>query len=613
MKAPRARRKMAEAEALPVEPIAQLPARIEPGVPALREAPRVPAEDAFRRFDRYLHALMGRSENGISPLSLGMAWMDWAAHLAFSPGRQAELLWKAAQDGQRLAAWAAGAATGDDPGPAPAKPDRRFSAPEWNRFPFAVWAQRHLLAEQRWKRAVSDLPGADKHHLRLVDFYGRQMLDMLSPSNFLATNPQLIAHTVDEGGANLMRGAQYWVEDAVRKLLRVDEHSVEFTPGEEVAATKGEVVYHNRLIELIQYAPTTGTVKPVPLLLVPAWIMKYYILDLTEQDSLVKWLVDRGFTVFCISWKNPGPEDRDLGFDDYRKLGVMAALDAVTAITGAPKVQGLGYCLGGTLLAVSAAVMAQNGDNRLASMSMLAAQVDFDEAGELSLFTNEDQLALLEDMMWEQGVLGKEAMAGTFSMLKSQDLIWSKMVREYVMGERELPSALGAWSDDATRMPYRMHSEYLRWLFLDNDLAEGRMQVGGNHIFLQDIKVPVFAVATERDHIAPWTSVYKLTWLLRSPVTFALASGGHNTGIVAAPGNPKAKFRMMTHVPGRSHPGPSDWAAAAPQQPGSWWPAWADWLSEQDRGEPVAPPPMGNAGAGYPVLYPAPGKYVMQR
>ena len=608
--APRAARKAAE---LPLAPAAKLPVPVPPGVPALRAEEGRAAESPFRHLDRAYRALLGRAEGGLSAYSMGSAFFDWATHLALSPGRQMELAWKAVADSQKLLAWAAATLSGEHPGRPPITPDRRFSSPEWAKFPFSVLSQGYLLSEQWWKHAVIGLPGVDAHHTRLVDFYRRQVLDMLSPSNFLATNPQLLARTKDEGGANLMRGTQFWAEDLVKRLMNVDEHSIEFTPGEEVAATPGQVVYHNRLIELIQYAPSTEKVQPVPVLLVPAWIMKYYILDLTATDSLIKWLVDQGFTVFCISWKNPGPEDRNLGFDDYRKLGVVDALQAVTAITGAPKVHGLGYCLGGTLLSVSAAAMARDGDNRLASMTMLAAQVDFTEAGELSLFTNEDQLSLLEDMMWEEGVLGKEAMAGTFSMLKSQDLIWSKMVREYVMGERDLPSPLGAWSEDATRMPFRMHSEYLRWLFLDNDLAEGRMKVGGSQIFLQDIKLPVFAVATENDHIAPWTSVYKLTWLLRGEVTFALASGGHNTGIVAAPGNPRAKHRIMTHTPGRTHPGPADWAQQVPQQPGSWWPAWADWLRAQTRGEMVAPPPMGNAEAGYAVRYPAPGKYVMQR
>lgn len=570
------------------------------------------AEAAFRRLDRSFHAMLGRAEGGISPVSLGLAWADWLAHLAMSPGKQAELMWKSARKAQRLAAEVMCQMKGGRADGSlcvePLKQDRRFTGPEWQRFPYSLYAQSFLLTQQWWANATTGVSGVEKKHEKLVEFYGRQWLDMVAPSNFLPTNPHLMARTAEEKGQNLLRGAQYLAEDMARTMggpLAAGPAPAAWLPGEDVALTQGRVVFRDRLIELIQYTPSTGAVHPVPLLIVPAWIMKYYILDLTPPESLVKWLVYQGFTVFCISWKNPDEADRDLGFDDYRQLGVMAAIDAVCATTGAEKLHGLGYCLGGTLLAVSAAAMARAGDDRLASLTMLAAQVDFTEAGELSLFTNEDQLALLEDMMWEEGFLDKSAMAGTFSLLKSQDLVWSKMVREYMLGEREEPSALGAWSKDATRMPYRMHSEYLRRLFLDNDLAEGRMQAGGAPIFLQDIKAPVFAVATEHDHIAPWNSVFKLTYLMASEVSFALVSGGHNTGIVAPPGSPRAKYRLMTRAKGQPHPGAEEWAAKVAKVTGSWWGPWADWLRAKGGGADTPPPPMGaDLGA-------APGSYVM--
>ncbi len=567
-------------------------------------------EVGFRRFDRMYHALMGKAEGGISPFSLWLAWADWATHLGMSPGKQAELGFHALSRAQRLAAEvicqmkggrADGAACVE-----PLKADRRFATPEWQQFPFSLYAQGFLATQAWWQEATTGLSGVEKKHEKLVAFYGRQWLDMISPSNYLPTNPALMARTREEGGQNLMRGAQYLAEDMMH-ALRGEAEAVEFTPGREVARTPGQVVFRNRLIELVQYASTTGTVHPVPLLIVPAWIMKYYILDLTPPESLIGWLVDQGFTVFCISWKNPDDKDRDLGFDDYRELGVMAALDAIGGITGAEKVHGLGYCLGGTLLSVAAAAMARDGDARLASLTMLAAQVDFTEAGELSLFTNEDQLALLEDMMWQEGFLDKTAMAGTFSMLKSKDLVWSKLVHDYMLGEREEASALGAWSKDATRMPYRMHSEYLRRLFLDNDLAEGRMEAGGAHVFLRDIRAPVFAVATEADHIAPWHSVFKLTWLVGGEVTFALVSGGHNTGIVAPPGSPRAKYRLLTHDKTHPHPGPEVWAGQVPKLEGSWWGPWGEWLRAKGGGQAVSPPAMG------PHLCAAPGHYVMGR
>lgn len=581
--------------------------------PSRPMADAVPSEPGFRRFDRMVHALMGKAEGGLSPVSLGLAWADWAAHLAMSPGKQAELAWHSVQRAQQLASEVQCQFQGDpEEGAAcvhPLKPDRRFAGPDWAKFPFSFYAQSFLAAQAWWQEATTGVTGVEAKHEQLVEFYGRQMLDMVAPSNFLPTNPLLLARTRDEGGQNLLRGARHLAQDMQARLRGVggEEPAQSFVPGVDVALTEGRVVYRNRLIELIRYAPVTGTVHPVPLFIVPAWIMKYYILDLTPPQSLIGWLVEQGFTVFCISWKNPGEEDRDLGFDDYRQLGVMAALDAIAEITGSGRVHGIGYCLGGTLLSVAAAAMAREGDSRLVSLSLIAAQVDFTEAGELSLFTNEDQLALLEDMMWREGYLDKSAMAGTFSMLKSQDLVWSRMVRDYMLGEREEASALGAWSQDATRMPYKMHSEYLRHLFLQNDLAEGRMQAGGRNVMIQDIRAPVFAVATEHDHIAPWHSVFKLTWLLEGEVSFALVSGGHNTGIVAPPGSPLAKYRLMTHEKGRLHPGPEAWAEVVPKQVGSWWQPWAEWLRAKGGAGAVAPPALG------PDLGAAPGRYVMGR
>lgn len=584
-----------------------------PGAPDADEA-RDAAVAAFERLDRISHAVLGRAEGGLSPVALGLAWADWAAHLALSPGKQAELAWKAARKATHLMRAMTPPAE-DDPGARPLDPlpqDRRFKAPEWERFPYAFYAQSFLHAQQWWHNATTGVRGVEDRHEQMMEFFARQWLDMVSPSNFLATNPQVMARTTEEHGANLIRGWSYFAEDMTKLLQGGEEPEPTLIPGRDVALTPGKVVFRNDLIELIQYAPATDRVHPVPLLIVPAWIMKYYILDLEQTNSLIGWLVGQGFIVFAISWKNPGEDHRCLGFDDYRKLGVMEALDAVSAITGAQKIHGLGYCLGGTLLAVAAAAMARDGDDRLASITMLAAQVDFTEAGELSLFTNEDQLALIEDMMWEEGYLDKTAMAGTFSMLKSKDLVWSHMVRAYLMGERETDGAMASWSHDATRMPYRMHSEYLRRMFLENDLAEGRMEAGGAPVFLQDISVPVFAVATEADHIAPWHSVYKLTWALPGEVTFALVSGGHNTGIVSPPDEPRAKYRLMEHRPGMTHPGPEDWAAANPVRSGSWWLRWAKWLEKRGEGEKIAPPPMGK-GRKYRACAEAPGAYVLER
>jgi polyhydroxyalkanoate synthase subunit PhaC len=340
--------------------------------------------------------------------------------------------------------------------------------------------------------------------------------------------------------------------------------------------------------------------------------MKYYILDLSEKNSLVKYLTDQGFTVFMISWKNPGPEDRDLTLNDYRTLGVMSSLDAVAAIVPKRKVHAVGYCIGGTLLAIVAAAMARDRDARLATTTFFAAQTDFTEAGELMLFINESQLAFLEDTMWEQGFLEAGQMAGAFQMLRSNDLIWSRIVREYLMGERAPMTDLMAWNSDATRLPYRMHAEYLRHLFLDNDLAEGRYHVGARPVALSDIHTPSFAVGTETDHVAPWQSVYKLHLLTDTEITFVLTSGGHNAGIVSEPGHPYRHFRVGTRPAESPYVDPDAWVADAGVKEGSWWPEWAAWLRTYS-GADVDPPKLGAAAAGYAPLCDAPGTYVGMR
>ncbi len=563
----------------------------------------------LRRIDRELHAFEASLSGGVSPSALVGAYMDWATHLANQPGRRAELVRQACADALTL--WQGSFGIGQTAKLSPKPGDHRFDHAGWQLFPHSLFEQAFLHSEHWWSSATTNVPGVAAGHERMVAFLARQWLDMFSPSNNPLLNPEVLAVTGERHGENFCTGAQHYLNDlATRTNGRTV--ALPLTPGEDVAVTPGEVVFRNTLIELIQYAPQTEHVRPEPVLIVPAWIMKYYILDLKPEDSLINFLVGQGYTVFCISWLNPGAEQRDLHLDDYRKLGVMDALDAVTAITVAPKIHAAGYCLGGTLLGIAAAAMARDHDSRLASVTMFAAQTDFTEAGELQIFINEAQLAFLDDIMWKRGYLDASQMAGAFQMLRSADLIWSHRVRRYFLGKEDHPNDLMSWNMDATRMPYRMHSEYLWHLFQNNDLAEGRLPAGGKPVSLSDIDTPFFVVGTETDHIAPWRSVHKLHLLNHGSITFILASGGHNAGIVSEPGHPHRHYKVLRRVQNGKYLDPEDWLEMAALKEGSWWPEWVHWLNAHSSA-PVPPPVMGNAEAGYEPLCPAPGTYVLQR
>jgi polyhydroxyalkanoate synthase len=572
------------------------------------------AEEPPLSLDQVFHANLARLTGGLSPTALLQAHLDWALHFALSPDKAIQLARKTARKWERFLRYCARLHVEPDQTLCiePLPQDKRFEAPAWQSFPFNLISQGFLLTQQWWHNATTGVPGVGRHHEDIVTFTMRQLLDMVSPSNFALTNPEVLERTARDGGMNLVRGALNFWEDAGRRMSGAPPKGAEaFRPGRELAVTPGKVVYRNRLIELIQYAPATEKTHPEPVLFVPAWIMKYYILDLSPKNSLVKYLVDNGYTVFMISWKNPDERDRDLGLEDYRKLGLMAALDAIAAITPGAKTHAVGYCLGGTLLAIAAATMARDGANdRLKSITLFAAQTDFTEAGELTLFIDEDQVRFLEEMMAEKGYLDARQMAGAFQLLSSNDLIWSRMVKSYLMGEREPLFDLMAWNADATRMPARMHSEYLRKLFLANDLAESRYEVEGRPVSLTDIRTPIFAVSTLTDHVAPWRSVYKIKMLTDADVTFVLSNGGHNAGIVSPPGHPKRRHQIATQKEGEVYVDPDRWQATAEHHEGSWWPCWLNWLGARS-GALAAAPKMGAPDKGLAPLADAPGEYVL--
>lgn len=566
--------------------------------------------------DRLLRAMRGRSAGGLSPWSVGSALADWAYHISVAPGRQASLASDAALGALKLASYAAKAAVAGAPDPVvpAAGGDQRFAAGEWTTFPYNVMEQGFRLAEGWWENAVFGARGTTAQHARQVWFLTRQTLDMMSPTNIPGMNPEILQRTVSERGENLARGFSYWLEDLDRMLnARPPAGTEAFRVGENVAATPGRVVFRNNLMELLQYEPQTPDVLAEPVLIVPAWIMKYYILDLSQQNSLVRYLVERGHTVFMISWKNPTAADRDVAIDHYRHDGVMAAINAISAIAPDRRIHACGYCLGGTVLSIAAATMARDNDDRLASVSLLAAQTDFTEAGDLMLFIDESQVTLMEDMMWERGYLQASEMAGAFQALRSNDLVWSRIIKTYVLGERDLPNDLMAWNADQTRMPYLMHAQYLRGLFLENRLSSGRYAVDGRVIHLGDIRAPVFAVGTTKDHVAPWRSVYKISLFVDTPVTFVLTSGGHNAGIVSEPGHPHRHFQVLERLPGQPYLDPDSWAAVAPTREGSWWEEWHAWLVAHGTAERTDPPGMGAPERGLPPREAAPGTYVHQR
>jgi polyhydroxyalkanoate synthase len=503
--------------------------------------------------------------------------------------------------------------TGEESAPvaAPAPNDKRFADPEWSSNQFYDFLKQAYLLTSRWaNQLVTDATDLDPHTKQKAEFYMRQIANALSPTNFVLTNPELMRETFTSNAENLVRGMGMLAEDleAGGGNLRIRQSdSSMFEVGRNLATTRGKVIFQNDLMQLIQYEPTTLTVLKRPLLIVPPWINKFYVLDLTPEKSYIKWCVDQGVTVFCISWVNPDAHLAQKTFEDYVREGPIAALGAIKEATGEDRVHAVGYCVGGTMLSVALAFMAANHDERIMSATLFAAQVDFTYAGDLKVFVDEEQVEAIEHRMAERGYLEAKSMATVFNFLRSNDLIWPYVINNYLKGKAPFPFDLLYWNSDATRLPAANHSFYLRNCYLDNKLSQGKVTLGGAPIDLKSVKIPIYNLATREDHIAPAKSVLLGSKFFGGPVRFVLSGSGHIAGVVNPPG--KHKYQFWT---GR-RPRSADldrWLAKAKERPGSWWPNWLAWLRRQDKTEVPARIPGG--GALTPIED-APGSYVKLR
>jgi polyhydroxyalkanoate synthase len=495
-----------------------------------------------------------------------------------------------------------------EPVAVPAANDKRFADPEWtsNQF-FDFLKQAYLLSTRFANQMVCEATDLDPHTRQKAEFYVRQIANALAPSNFVLTNPELLRETFTSNADNLVRGMHMLAEDieAGGGDLRIRQSdSSMFEVGRNLAATPGKVIFQNDIMQLIQYAPSTENALKKPLLIVPPWINKYYVLDLTPEKSFIKWCVDQGITVFCISWVNPETSLARKDWEDYIREGPLAALEAIKLATGEDKVHAIGYCVGGTLLSIALAAMAAHHDERIVSATLFAAQVDFTYAGDLKVFVDKDQLEVVEQRMAERGYLEGKSMVTVFNMLRSNDLIWPYIINNYMKGKAPFPFDLLYWNSDATRLPAANHSFYLRNCYLDNRLTKGGVIIDNTPIDLKAIKIPVYNLATREDHIAPAKSVLLGSKYFGGPVRFVLSGSGHIAGVVNPPD--KHKYQYWTGPKPRSA-NLEGWLAKATEHPGSWWPDWLAWLKNQDDTE--VPARVPGDGALKPIED-APGSYV---
>ncbi len=571
------------------------------------------AEKSQRIVHDFLSRRGGLDNGGVDPLAIGNAFLDFTAKLMSDPTSLARAQFDMWQDYLRLWQTTTLRMFGHEVEPVvtPERGDRRFRDPAWDdNVLFDFIKQSYLLTSRYILETVRRRDDVDERTRQKVEFYTRQFVDALAPSNFVFTNPEVLRTTLETRGENLLRGLRNMLEDLERGRGRLAIRMTDldaFEIGRNIATTPGKVVLRNELMELIQYAPRTETVYRRPLLIVPPWINKYYILDLQPKNSFIRYAVEQGFTVFVISWVNPDENLAHKTFEDYMREGPLAALDAVCTQTGEREATVIGYCLGGTLLAATLAWLRARGDERVRAATFFTTLVDFSEPGELGVFIDEEQLAALEEMMAQRGYLDGAEMATTFNLLRANDLIWSFVVNNYLLGRDPFPFDLLYWNSDSTRMPAAMHSFYLRKCYLENRLVEpGGITLAGVPIDLRRIDMPVYWVSTREDHIAPWKTTYAATQLYRGPGTFVLAGSGHIAGIINPAGSTKYGYWLNPELP----PEPETWLEKAEHHEGSWWPHWAAWNAAH-AGERV--PARDPAKGPLAPLEDAPGSYVRVR
>lgn len=550
----------------------------------------------------------------MDPLNVGSAFMELFTRLMSDPVKLLEKQFELWQDYMHLWQSATQRLLGDDKAPVivPDVKDKRFQDEAWQQNTVFDFLKQSYLLSARWiQHSVHDVSGMDPHTARKIEFYTRQFVDALSPSNYLMTNPEVLKATIDSNGENLVHGLENLLEDLERGKghLRISMTDTSaFEVGKNIAVTPGKVVYQNDLIQLIQYTPTTEKVFKTPLLIMPAWINKFYIMDLQPENSLVNWLVGQGYTVFMISWVNPDEHLSKKSFDNYLAEGPLAAMDVIEEITGEAEINVAGYCLGGTLLSITLAWLKAKGESRrVKSATFLTTMVDFAESGELSVFIDEEQLKMLEARMSETGYLEGSEMALTFNMLRANDLIWSFVINNYLLGKDPFPFDLLYWNSDSTRMPATMHSFYLRNMYQKNLLIKpNALTIGGEKIDITSIDTPAYIISTKEDHIAPWKSTYSATQIYKGDTKFVLAGSGHIAGAMNSPAKKKYGYWTNSKLP----PSPEFWLKGATEHEGSWWPNWLEWNKPFTGGMVAARKP---GSAKYKPIEDAPGAYVKVR